>query len=323
MKLGVVSTAVRHLEVHRAVEHLAGLGVDCVELGCAGYVASELHGDARRLVRDGAARAEWIERLGDHGIEISALAVHGQSLTPDPREAREYSEQFRASCELAAALNVTRLTLLAGLPEASPGDTAPSWITSPHPPGSADRLRWQWEERVIPYWSEHGAFAEQFGCRLCFEMHPGDVVFNPASLRRLRDAVGPVIACNFDPSHLFWQGIDVLEALRHLGELIVHVHAKDTAVLEHNVRLNGVLDPKPLTELRDRAWSFRTVGYGHGALFWREFVSTLRLIGYDDVVSIEHEDEYLQIEDGLAKAVRLLSDVLDESSRTRSVATTS
>ena len=114
------------------------------------------------------------------------------------------------------------------------------------------------------------------------------------------------MGCNFDPSHLVWQGIDVLEALRALGDAVYHVHAKDVRVQTHNVRRDGILDPKPYSELGGRAWTFRTVGYGHGEGFWRDFVSTLRLIGYDDVLSIEHEDEYADSSEGLAKAVAFL-----------------
>jgi sugar phosphate isomerase/epimerase len=141
-------------------------------------------------------------------------------------------------------------------------------------------------------------------------MHPNDVVYNPRSLRRLRDAVGPVIGANFDPSHLFWQGIDPLEALRALSDCIFHVHAKDTAVNQHVVRIHGVLDATPFSDLSQRAWSFRTVGYAHGEIFWRSFVSTLREIGYDDVLSIEHEDEYMALEEGLEKGAAFLRPII-------------
>jgi sugar phosphate isomerase/epimerase len=173
-------------------------------------------------------------------------------------------------------------------------------------------LRWQWEERLVPYWREQGRIAEDHGVRLCFEMAPNDMVYNPRSLLRLREAVGPVIGCNFDPSHLFWQGIDPLEAIVELRDAVYHVHAKDVRVDPRVARVHGVLDPAPYSDFGRRAWTFRTVGYGHDETFWRDFVSTLRVIGYDDVLSIEHEDELLDPDEGLEKAVRFLAPIVLE-----------
>jgi sugar phosphate isomerase/epimerase len=207
---------------------------------------------------------------------------------------------------------VSRVTLLAGLPEGAPGDTGQSWVVARFPPFNPRMLRWQWEERVIPYWREHASIAEAHGCQLCFEMHPSDVVYNPSTLLRLREAVGPVIGCNLDPSHLFWQGIDPIEVIWLLRDAIYHVHAKDTRVLQRNVRVNGVLEASPGLALGERGWAFRTVGYGHDEGFWRDFVSALRDVGYDGVVSIEHEDEYLDAAEGLAKACRFLKGILFE-----------
>ena len=170
--------------------------------------------------------------------------------------------------------------------------------------------QWQWEQRLIPYWKEHGKIAEDHGVRLCFEMHPADMVFKPESLLRLRDAVGPVIGCNLDPSHLFWQGMDILEVIRILGSAIYHTHAKDSLPDSHNVRMNGILDTKDFQDRPHRSWIFRTVGYGHSEEFWRAYVSTLRLVGYDDVLSIEHEDPLIDPEEGFELAVRLLQQVL-------------
>ena len=166
---------------------------------------------------------------------------------------------------------------------------------------------------VIPYWKEAGAYAEEHGVRLGFEMHPGFVVYNPGTLLRLRDAVGPMIGANLDPSHLFWQGIDPIVAIRQLGPAIFHVHAKDTAVDPMNVAVNGVLDYGPYGDVANRSWVFRSVGYGHDALFWKRFVSALRAAGYDHVLSIEHEDSLASVDEGLSKAIATLKEsVLSE-----------
>jgi len=171
-------------------------------------------------------------------------------------------------------------------------------------------LEWQWKEKVIPFWREEAEFAERHGVKVGLEMHPGFVVYNPETLLRLRKEVGgKVIGANLDPSHLFWQGIDVIAAIRTLRDAIFHVHAKDTGIDHLNVSVNGVLDPKSYLKLQERSWYFRTVGYGHDAGFWAKFVSELRLNGYDYVLSIEHEDAFTSPEEGLRKAISLLKQV--------------
>ncbi len=306
MKLGAVSRALVQLDLPDALDRINDMGLSAVEIACAGWQSNLRHGDPAVLAHDADARARWQHEFISRELEISALSVHGQPLSPDPEVAETYSRQFLDACVLAEQVGVTRLTLLGGLPEGADDDTSPLWVVNAFPIDQPGVLDWQWEQRVIPYWREQAKIAEDHGCQLCFEMHPMDVLYNPRSLCRLRDAVGPVVGANFDPSHLWWQGIDPLEALRALSECIYHVHAKDTIVNDHVVRVNGVLDATPFGQLAERAWSFRTVGYGHDALFWRQFISALREIGYDDVLSIEHEDEYMDLEEGLRKGAEFL-----------------
>ncbi len=171
-------------------------------------------------------------------------------------------------------------------------------------------LNWQWDEVVTPYWKEHGKFAADHGVKVAIEMHPGFVVYNPETMLRLRAIAGPSVGANLDPSHLFWQGIDPIGAIRVLGDAIHYVHAKDTQLYPANMPRTGVLDTKPYTRERDRSWIFRTVGYGHSAEWWSEFISTLRMYGYDYVLSIEHEDSLMSPDEGLTKAAALLSQVV-------------
>jgi sugar phosphate isomerase/epimerase len=306
MKLGVVSSALVQLDLPEALDRVREMGLSAIEIACAGWQSNLRHGDPAVLAHDADARARWFEEFATRDLEISALSIHGRPLSPDRHVAQAYRQQFRDACLLARQIGVTRLTLLGGLPEGAEGQSSPAWVVNAFPLDQADVLEWQWEQRVIPYWTEQAKLAAEHGCRLCFEMHPMDVLYNPRSLLRLREAVGPVVGANFDPSHLWWQGIEPLEALRTLSDCIYHVHAKDTQVNEHVARVNGVLDATPFGRLAERAWSFRTVGYGHDALFWRQFVSTLREIGYDDVLSIEHEDEYMDLLEGLQKGAEFL-----------------
>src|SRR5919108_627435 len=180
-------------------------------------------------------------------------------------------------------------------------------------------LEWQWNEVAIPYWTEAVAFARSHGVtKIAFEMHPGFLVYNPETLLRLRAAAGREIGANLDPSHLFWQGIDAVEAIKTLGgeDAIFHVHAKDTYIDEGNVRRNGILDTKHYRQIRDRAWTFRTVGYGMGEKVWRDIVSALRAVGYDDVLSIEHEDLLLSIEEGLRRGIDVLTSIIPREPQT-------
>ena len=154
-------------------------------------------------------------------------------------------------------------------------------------------------------------FAKSHGIeRIAFEMHPGFVVYNPETLLRLRAAVGDIIGANFDPSHLFWQGINPVYAIKALKGAIYHFHAKDTLIDEQNCSTNGVLDTKSYGDLQNRSWVFRTVGYGHGKECWNNIISTLKQVGYDGVISIEHEDALMSPTEGLEKAIAFLKEVL-------------
>ncbi|MBQ2011950.1 MAG: sugar phosphate isomerase/epimerase, partial [Bacteroidaceae bacterium] len=136
-------------------------------------------------------------------------------------------------------------------------------------------------------------FAKAHGItKIAFEMHPGFAVYNPETLLKLRNAVGDIIGANFDPSHLFWQGIDPAAAITALKGAIYHFHAKDTIIDRRNTEINGVLDTKSYGDLAGRSWQFRTVGYGHGKEVWNNIISALKLIGYDGAISIEHEDAH-------------------------------
>ena len=312
MKLGLITTGLLQHDFEAGLDLAERLGFQAIELGCGGF-HSKRYADPGALLADPGRFERWRTAFAERSLEISALAIHGAPLSPDPVEAATYEREFRDGCRLAERLGVSRLTLLAGLPEGGPGDRTPSWVTTPFPPWNLEALQWQWQERFVPYWREKSRIAEAHGCRLCFEMSPSDMVFNPQSLLRLRAEVGEIIGCNLDPSHLFWQQIDPLEVIRELGPVIWHVHAKDTRVQEAQSRLNGVLDATPHAEASRRSWLFRTVGYGHDELFWRDFISELRLARYDDVVSIEHEDDLIEPDEGLAKAAALLRAVLIEA----------
>lgn len=316
MRLAAHTTGILDFDFEDGLAFLERLGVSAVEVACAGVFKDLRYGDPAELAHDDGARRRWLDAYARHGLEVCALSIHGEPLSPNQCVAKEYRRQFRDACVLAEKIGVSRLSLVAGVCEGAPGDSHPVWIVglpAEWPTPNEQVLRWQWEERLLPYWREQAQIASDHGCELCFEMTVWDLVYNPAALLRLRDEIGEVIRCNFDPSHLFYQGIDVFEAIAQLGDVIRLVHVKDTRVNTTAMRRNGWFHNDPLTPLDQRPWSFAAVGYGHHAVWWGEFMTTLRLHGYDDVLSIEHEDPFMTFPEGVEKAVRFLQPLLIDS----------
>jgi len=308
MKVGVFTPLLAQLTLPVVLDKLKKLHIDTVELGTGNYP-----GDAHcklTLLDDDRAFGEFKKILADHGASISALSCHGNALHPDKARAQQHAEVSRKTVLLAEKLGVPVVVDFSGCPGDSPSARQPNWVTCPWPPDYLDVLRWQWDEVVAPYWTAHGKFAADHGVRIAIEMHPGFVVYSPETLLRLRSIAGPAVGANLDPSHMFWQNIDPTAAIRVLGDAIHYVHAKDTQLYPANLPRCGVLDTKPYTDERNRGWLFRTVGYGHGAEWWKEFVSTLRMHGYDYVLSIEHEDSLLSAEEGLSKAAAFLNELV-------------
>jgi sugar phosphate isomerase/epimerase len=308
MRVGVFTPLLSQLPLAAVLDKLKSLDITTVELGTGNYP-----GDAHcklAMLDDCAALAEFQQVLSDHGASISALSCHGNALHPDKARAKLDQEISRKTILLAEKLGIPVVVDFSGCPGDSPDATAPNWVTCPWPPDYLKVLDWQWNEVVAPYWTEHGKFAADHGVKIAIEMHPGFVVYSPETMLRLRSIAGPSVGCNLDPSHLFWQAIDPIAAIRVLGEAIFYVHAKDTQLYPANLSRTGVLDTRPYTEERLRGWIFRTCGYGHGAEWWTEFISTLRMFGYDYVLSIEHEDSLLSPEEGLTKAANFLNSIV-------------
>ena len=311
MRLGVFTVLFGDRPLEAALDRVVEAGLDCVEIGTGNY-PGDAHCRPAELLADDAALARFRQAVASRGLEISALSCHGNPLHPRADVARASHETFVRTVELAGRLGVDRINLFSGCPGDSSSATHPNWVTCAWPTEYGDLLEWQWTEKVIPYWREQAALASSNHIRLGLEMHPGFVVYNPRTLLRLRAACGEAIGANLDPSHLFWQGIDIETAIAELGRAgaIFHAHAKDTAIQVRNAGLNGVLDTVPMAHVGERSWIFRTVGHGHGELDWRRIFSALRMAGYDDVVSIEHEDALLSIDEGFRTGVAFLRSVM-------------
>ncbi len=309
MRIGVLDSVFSQLPLADMLDLLVSAGLDAVEIGTGNYPGAS-HIDVDGLLKDKQARDEYLNEFKSRDIVISALSCHGNPLHPNRDFAQRHDEVYRKTVRLAAELGIPIVCAFSGCPGSGPDSRHPNWVTAAWPPDYPRILEWQWADAVIPYWQDFGSFAQQHGVRLAIEMHPGFVVYNPETLTRLRAAVGPVIGANLDPSHLYWQGIDPVAAIKSLEISIYHVHAKDTAIDRSNTLVNGVLDTKPYTDIVHRSWIFRTVGYGHSLLEWRDIVSALRVVGYDYVLSIEHEDALASINEGFGKAVAFMREIV-------------
>jgi sugar phosphate isomerase/epimerase len=308
VRVGVFTPLLSQFPLPDVLRKLKSHQIATVELGTGNYP-----GDAHcklSMLEDATALREFKAVIDGEGFSISALSCHGNPLHPEAVRAEHDREVSRKTILLAEKLGVPVVIDFSGCPGDSPNSIRPNWVTCPWPPEYLETLKWQWDEVAAPYWIEQAKFTADHGVKIAIEMHPGFLVYNPETMLKLRAIAGPAIGCNYDPSHMFWQGVDPIAAIRILGDAIFHVHAKDTQIYERNLPLTGVLDTKSYSDERNRAWIFRTCGYGHGEQWWREFVSTLRMYGYDNVLSIEHEDSLLSPEEGLARAASFLNGIV-------------
>jgi sugar phosphate isomerase/epimerase len=318
MKIGLNTDSLGALTLEQTLDHAADLGLDCVEFGLGGW-SSAPHLDIGALASDAAKRDRLQGMLRDRKLAISALNASGNPLHPGDIGPAD-SRLARDAVALAAELGVGRVIMMSGLPGGGPQEKTPNWITSSWPLEAMEMLEWQWTERVIPFWKQLVPLAEAKGVRLCVENHGRQCVYNPDSYLRLRNAVGPTVGINFDPSHLIWMGGDPVSAIRALGvEHIYHMHGKDTRI-EPQARFNGTLDTRHVVPVMGRTWNFVPLGHGQSQRGWLDILQVLREIGYDDVISIENEDYTLDTKAAIAESVNVLRFAIAESERRKSLA---
>lgn len=308
MQLSVVNGVFGGMTLDESLKYLSDRGVHQLELGVGGYPGT-VHADAKVLIHDEEGRRRLMETFEKYGATISALSVHGNCVHPNKAIAAKFEEDFEAACVLAGQIGVKRIVTFSGCPGGDPKSVQPNWVTCAWPPEYLDILEYQWKKVLIPYWKKAVKFAAANGVeKIALEMHPGFCVYNPETLLKLRAAVGPMIGANLDPSHLIWQGMDIVEVIRYLGDAIYYFHAKDTEMIMPNVRKNGVLDTKHYSDFANRSWVFRTMGYGTDN--WKQILSALKVAGYDDSISIEHEDGLMTATEGLDKAIDYLKGMI-------------
>lgn len=310
MKLSVLTVPFYDKSLEETLKLLSSIGVQQVELGTGGF-PGDVHLKPSDYINKPQKIDELKSLLAKYNIEISALSCHGNAVHPQKDIADKANKDFEDTVLLAEQLGVETIITFSGCPGDSVNSKYPNWITCPWPEDFLHILKYQWDEKIIPYWKKACAFANSHGVKkIALEMHPGFCVYNPETLLKLRAAVGETIGANFDPSHLFWQGIDPVAAIKELKGAIHHFHAKDTKIDPRNTSVNGVLDTKHYGDVLNRSWVFRTIGYGHDLSVWKDMISMLKTVGYDGAISIEHEDSLMSTVEGLTKAAKFLQDVI-------------
>jgi len=310
LKLGVLTVVLNQKPLDEALKYLSERGVQTVEIGAGGY-PGKAHLDPEKLLGDQNAIDNIKKLLKDNNLTLSAISCHGNAVHPNKEIAAAFHKDFENAVLLAEKLGVETIITFSGCPGDCETSKYPNWVTCPWPEDFLEVLNYQWNDVLIPYWKKTAKFAASHGIKkIAFEMHPGFAVYNPETLLKLREAVGDIIGANFDPSHLIWQGMNPVEAIRTLGDAIYHFHAKDTYINKSNTEKNGVLDTKHYGDILNRSWVFRTVGYGSDIKLWKDMITMLRTVGYDGAISIEHEDSLMSASEGLNKAIEFLKDIL-------------
>lgn len=311
MKLGVFTVLFANQSFEEMLDTVQKAGLQAVEIGTGCYPGNQ-HCDLDALLASEELRQEYIAKIHDRGLTISAFSCHGNPISPDKEFAQESHETLMKTIQLASLLEVPVVNCFSGTAGDHEGAKHPNWPVTAWPNEFNDVLQWQWEQKLIPYWKTAGQFAKAHNVKIGLELHGGFLVHTPYTLLKLREETCDAIGANLDPSHLWWQGIDPVAAIKILAKenAIHHFHAKDTYIDRDNVNMYGLTDMQPYGNVQTRAWTFRSVGCGHSLAEWSDMMSALRTYGYDYVVSIEHEDALMSIEEGFQRAVTNLSAVL-------------
>lgn len=332
MKLGAYTACVHDRTLSEVLELLNELGLTSLEVNSGGFIPAP-HIPVDLLLSSARARKEYLAQIEGAGIELTALNANGNPLHPDVAVASKHAADLHASIDLAAKLGVRHVVTMSGQPGTNPGGTAPAWIVEPWHSAATEVLAYQWDDVVVPFWRDIERRARAADVRVCIEMHPHNVVYNPATLLRLIERVDSThIGAEMDPSHLFWQGIEPIVAIDYLGDRVFHAAAKDVRINEENRRLNGVLDDRfrqpgpgdPVIGIGGRyvlnlfpeqaPWEFVAIGRGHNVGYWADFLAALRKVNPEIAVNIEHEDAELGQVEGLTVAAAALRAAADKLS---------
>lgn len=307
MKLSICTDVMGLLPFTDMLDACVALGVEGIEMTGGGW-SSAPHFRADELLADKGLRKRKLAEIAARGLDIAALNCSANPLDPGPMGER-HRREMECTIRLAGEIGVKTVVAMSGLPEAAPGDKVPNWLvyTKSWPDEMPERDRYQWEDRAIPLWRSLVVLAKESGVeRYALENFSAMLVWNPETLFRLRNAVGPMVGMNLDPSHLTWMGADPIAAARALGSAIHHCHGKDTRVERGPSEVNGLLETRAVTDVANRSWNYVAVGAGHGLQWWKEFFCVVRMAGYNGWVSLEMEDFTMSAEAGIQSSIDAL-----------------
>ena len=308
MKIAMVSDSLDHLPLDDMLDAAKSLGIEGIEINSGNWSAAP-HLDMAKLLASAPAQKAFLKKFSDRGLELIALNANGNQL--HPTDGKRQSKVVYDTVKLAGALGLKKVCLMSGLPAGGPRDVTPNWVVSSWPPETQTILKFQWEEKLLPWWHDLGTHAKAHGIKqLCVELHGNQLVYNVPALLRLRKEIGVIVGANLDPSHLMWMGADAIAAIDALGSAIYHIHAKDTFINAPVCATTSRLENGSLMDIPARSWSYITLGYGNSEGWWRDFCYRLRMNGYDGWLSIEHEDVMLSRFEGVKKSVELLQTVM-------------
>jgi sugar phosphate isomerase/epimerase len=324
MKLGVYTACLHDKPLAEALQVIRDLGLESAEINSGGFLPA-VHLPIADIKASKDAREEYLGTFEEAGVALTALNCNGNPLHPDPEVRDKHGNDVREAVEVAALLGVKRVVTMSGLPGTNAEASLPAWTVLPWESSSLDARDYQWNDVALPYWRDIQARAADADVKVCLEMHPHNLVYNPSTMERLATEINAThIGAELDPSHLFWQWIDPVLAVNKLGELVYNAAAKDTRINEA-AKVNGVLDdrfgrvspdePHALTLggrytlsrwPDDASWDFVAVGRGHDVAWWSDFLQALEKIDPDMAVNIEHEDQELDQMAGLRTAAETL-----------------
>ena len=313
MKLALCTDVIAGLAFPEMLDRVKQYGITGVEMTAGGWSPCP-HVKTEELLASSAALAAFRGELEKRGMEIVALNCSGNPLAPGALGEKHTASSYR-TVELAAKLGVKKIVMMSGLPGGGPDDKIPNWITSTvswpdYMPGVID---YQWNEVAIPWWQAFTRHAAEHGIeQIALEEFPSQLVYNPSTLLRLREAVGDIIGMNLDPSHLIAMGADPIAAARKLEGVIYHVHGKDARIERGLADVDGLLEYQPVTQTKTRTWNYVAVGCGQDLKWWKEFFSVLRMTGYNGYVSLEMEDLTMSVEAGLRTSIDALNATLSQ-----------
>ncbi|MGQ1837529.1 sugar phosphate isomerase/epimerase family protein [Kocuria turfanensis] len=333
MKLGVYNAILHDRSLPEALKVIADLGLTGIEINTGGFLPAVHVPDMDEILVSDAARDDYLGLFEGTGVSIAGLNCNGNPLHPKREIGQKHAEDVRRSIRLAERLGQDRVVTMSGLPGGEPGATVPNWIVNAWNSAALDVLDHQWGI-VADFWRETDRMAADHGVKVALELHPQNVVFNTADVRRLIELTGAThVGVELDASHLFWQQMDPVAVVRELGPLVFHAAAKDVRINPGNAALYGVLDnsfrrlapEEDRTNLggdewanewpKDSAWDFVALGRGHDTAYWAQFLAALHEVDPDMAVNIEHEDVSL----GRIEGLEVAAGVLQEAARVAGV----